>query len=64
MISGANFWDESKAAEVRDGPMVSLAKMVYIASTFTMPNFTTNKEGQQITLTLEKVSLNFLSTFL
>jgi hypothetical protein len=27
MNSGVNFWDESRAEEVRDGPMVSLAKM-------------------------------------
>ncbi len=49
--SGVNFWDESRAEEVRDGPMVSLTKMVHIVSTFTVPNFKTNKEGQQITLT-------------
>jgi hypothetical protein len=30
--------------------MLSLAKMVHIASTFTVPNFKTIKEGQQITL--------------
>ncbi len=51
MKSGVNFCDESRAEEVRDEPMVSLAKMVHIVSTFTVPNFETNKEGQQITLT-------------
>jgi hypothetical protein len=51
MKSGVNIWDESRAEEVRDGPMVSLAKMVHIGSTFTVPNFKTNKDGQQITLT-------------
>jgi hypothetical protein len=51
MKSGVNFWDESRAEEVRDGPMVSLAKMIHIVSTLTVPNFKTNKEGQQITLT-------------
>ncbi len=50
MNPGVNFWDESRAAEVRDGPMVSLAKMVHNASTSTVPNFKTIKEGHQITL--------------
>jgi hypothetical protein len=31
---GVNFWDESGAEEVRDGPMVSLAKMMLFTSTF------------------------------
>jgi hypothetical protein len=48
MKSGVNFWDESRAEEVRDGPMVSLAKMVRIVSTLTVSNF---KEGEKITLT-------------
>jgi hypothetical protein len=51
MKSGVNFWDESRTEEVIDGPMVSLAKMVHIVSTFTVLNFITNKENQQITLT-------------
>ncbi len=51
MKSGVNFLDESRAEEVRVGPMVSLAKMVHIVSTLTVPNFKTNKEGQQIILT-------------
>jgi hypothetical protein len=50
MDSGATFWDESRAEEVGDGLMVSLAKMVHITSTFTVPNFKTIKEGQKITL--------------
>jgi hypothetical protein len=50
MKSGVNFWDESRAEEVRDGHMVSLAKMVHIVSKLTVPNFKTNKEGQPITL--------------
>ncbi len=50
MKPGVNFWDESGAAMVWDGHMVSLAKMFRIASTFTVPNFKTIKEGHQITL--------------
>ncbi len=45
-----NFWDESGTEEVIVKPMVCLAKMVHIASTFTVLNFKTIKEGQQITL--------------
>ncbi len=48
MKSGVIFLDESRAEDVRDGPMVSLAKMIHIASTLTVPNFKTIKEGQQI----------------
>jgi hypothetical protein len=31
---GVKFWDESGAEEMRDGPMVSLAKMMLMISTF------------------------------
>jgi hypothetical protein len=44
MKSVVNFRDEFRAEEVIDGPMVSLAKMVLIVSTFTVPNFKSNKE--------------------
>jgi hypothetical protein len=50
MNPGVSFWDESRTEEVRDGPMVSLAKMIHIMSTFTVPNFKTNKEGRPNTL--------------
>jgi hypothetical protein len=34
LTPGVNFWDESGAELVRDGPMVSLAKMMLMISTF------------------------------
>jgi hypothetical protein len=34
LTAGVKFWDEPGAEEVRDGPMVSLAKMVLMISTF------------------------------
>ncbi len=34
LTAGVKFWDEPGAEEVREGPMVSLAKMVLMISTF------------------------------
>jgi hypothetical protein len=42
LTPGVNFWNESGAEEVRDGPMVSLAKMILMISTFTMINMRPN----------------------
>jgi hypothetical protein len=42
LTPGVKFWDESGAQEVRDGPMVSLAKMMLMISTFTMINLRPN----------------------
>jgi hypothetical protein len=42
LTPGVKFSDESGAEEVRDGPMVSLAKMMLIISTFTMINMRPN----------------------
>jgi len=39
---GVKFWDESGAEVVRDGPMVYLAKMILMTSTFTMINMKNN----------------------
>jgi hypothetical protein len=39
---GVKFWDESGAEEMRDGPMVSLAKIMLMISTFTMINMRPN----------------------
>ncbi len=38
----ANFRDEPGAEEVRDGPMVSLAKMILMSNTFTVSNMKSN----------------------
>ncbi len=42
LTAGVNFWDEPGAEEVRDRPMVSLAKMMLMISTFTMINMRPN----------------------
>jgi hypothetical protein len=42
LTPGVKFWDESGAEEMRDGPMVSLAKMMLMISTFTMINMRPN----------------------
>ncbi len=42
LTPGVNFWDDSGAEDVRDGPMVSLAKIMLMFSTFTMINIRPN----------------------
>ncbi len=42
LTPGIKFWDESGAEEMRDGPMVSLAKMMVMISIFTMINMRPN----------------------
>ncbi len=45
-----------------DRPMVSLAKMIHIMSTFTMLNFKSSREGQPtLTETYRKLLLNFVT---
>jgi hypothetical protein len=54
MISGADFWGESSAEEVRHGPMVCLAKMIHTLSTFTVLTFKPKKKNQLPWLKLTK----------
>ncbi len=46
MTLEANSWDEPGAAEVRDGPLVSLAKMILITSRLII----TNKSLKKVTV--------------